>query len=271
MVAANYISKETRKKMHIICFDTETTGLGPDDEIIQLSIVDANTREEILNEYYRPSDALMERGWPEAASVTGIHPEDVEDCPSLSDPDVFDEVRAIFDSADIIIGYHVAYDIKMMENHGFDMSRYVYQDPMIAFATYYWTTHPDEKHLSKKGKECDSFMKWKSDGFGGKGVYINKNLSFAAEYLCGITNFGAHDSLNDVLATIDVWEAMTQIQEDVFFRGFAYDQETGEQILDDNGDSVYIDELGEPMINPNGYGYLYLYDYSRAQLAEIDS
>lgn len=267
----NYISKEERKKMTIICFDTETTGFADDDEIIQLSIANAQTGEEMLNEYFRPSDFLMERGWDDAARVTGIYPDDVADCRSLSDPDVFDEVQAIFNSAELVVGYHVFYDIAMMEHHGFDMSRYIYQDPMYAFATYYWTTHPGEKHISKKsGKECDPFLKWKDDGFGGKGQYINKNLSFAAEYLCNITDFGAHNSMNDVWATADVWAAMNEIQEDVYFRGYAYDDD-GNAILDANGDQVYEDENGAPMINGNGYGFLYVYDYTRDQLATLDA
>ena len=32
------------------------------------------------------------------------------------------------------MGYHVAYDAKMMEAAGFDMSSFTYYDPMYAFA-----------------------------------------------------------------------------------------------------------------------------------------
>lgn len=257
--------------MTILCFDTETTGLLPEDEIIQLSVADANTGEELLNAYFRPSDALMERGWDGAAEVTGIYPDDVADCPSITDPEVFDEIQSLFNTAELIIGYHVFYDIKMMERAGFDMSRYVYQDPMPAFATYYWSTHPDEKYISKKsGKEKSPFFSWKPNGFGGKGIYKPKNLSSAAEYLCGITDFGAHNSMNDVYATIEVWNAMNDIQEAVYFRGYAYDEDTGEPIYDKNGENVYLDEDVRPMIDPNGNGFLYLYDYTRDQLKEMD-
>lgn len=256
--------------MSIICFDTETTGLASDDEIIQLSIADANTGECILNEYFRPSDRLMERGWDEAAAVTGIYPEDVEDCASLDDPEVHAEIQSIFDNTEIVIGYHVAYDINMMERAGFDMSRVTYQDPMLAFAAYYWSTHPDEKYTSRSGNVKDPWMKWKNDGFGGKGQWMNRNLGFAHEFLLGYPLDGAHDSMNDVNGTIRVWDAMNQIQEDVYFRGFAYDED-GEPIYDDSGEAAYEDELGQPMIDPNGQAFVYVYDYTRDQLAEIDS
>lgn len=254
--------------MTIICFDTETTGLSDEDEIIQLSIADVNGTE-ILNQYFRPNDYLMERRWDDASAVTGIYPEDVADCPSLSDPEIHAQIQAIFDSADIVIGYHVCYDVKMMERAGFDMSRYIYQDPMYAFAWYWWTTHPGEKHTKRNGQVVEPWLKWKDNGFGGKGAFVNRNLSDAARLSCGITDFGAHDSMNDVWATIAVWDAMNRIQEDVYFRGYAYDDD-GNPIVDANGDSVYVDELGQPMIDPNGYGFVYVLDYTREQLGIID-
>lgn len=254
--------------MTIICFDTETTGLNDDDEIIQLSIADENGNE-LMNQYFRPSDAMMERRWDEASAVTGIYPEDLIDCLTLDDPEIRARIQAIFDSADIIVGYHVCYDVKMMERHGFDMSEYTYQDPMYSFAAYYWSMRPGEQHTSRSGKVTNPWLKWKDNGFGGKGVWVNRNLSFTAETLCGITDFGAHDSMNDVYATIAVWDAMNQIQEDVYFRGFAYDSE-GNAVLDGNGDQVYVDANGNPMIDPNGYGFVYVYDYNREQLGIID-
>lgn len=266
--AHGYVSKEERNKMSIICFDTETTGLTDEDEIVQLSIADVDGNE-ILNAYFRPSDHLMERRWDEPSSITGIYPEDVADCPSLSDPEIHDQIQAIFDAADIVIGYHVCYDVKMMEKAGFDMSRYIYQDPMYAFASYYWSTHPGEKHTKRNGKVVEPWCKWRNNGFGGKGIWVNRNLSDAARISCGITDFGAHDSMNDVYATIAVWHAMNKAQEDVYFRGFAYDEE-GNPIVDANGDQVYIDENGNPMIDPNGYGFVYVYDYTCEQLKAID-
>ena len=248
----------------IICFDTET-----EDEIIQLSVVDAISGEVILNEYYRPSDYLMERGWDGAAAVTGVYPEDVADCPSLSDPDVHEMVEEIFASADTIIGYHVCYDVKMMAKAGFYLDGKIFQDPMYSFASYYWSTHPEIKtYTTKAGKERSPWLSFLNDGFGGKGRYVQRNLTFAAAYF-GIEDFGAHDSLNDVFATIDVWAAMNDVQNAVYDGGLAYD-ENGDPIFDIDGNECFIDENGMPCLDPNGRSLIYVHDYTLEQLFALD-
>lgn len=257
--------------MRVICFDTETTGLRPEDEIVQLSIADANTDEEIYNGYFRPSDFLMERGWDSAAAVTGIYPDDVVDCPSITEPDVFDEIQAIFDSADIVVGYHVAYDVKIMEHMGFDMSRYIYQDPMLSYAPYYWTHHPEETtYTHSNGSTEDVWMTTAPDGFGGYGRYCPRKLVAAAAELCGIIDFGAHDSMNDVWATCAVWRAINEIQADCDARSYAVDED-GMDILDDNGSTCLVDDQGLPMIDPNGNSFVYVHDYTRDELLEADN
>lgn len=259
--------------MRAICFDTETTGLLPEDEIIQLSIADAETDEEIYNAYFRPSDFLVERGWDGAAAVTGIYPDDVADCPSITDPEVFDEIQAIFDDADIVVGYHVAYDVKMMEHMGFDMSRYIYQDPMLSYAPYYWTHHPEETTYTHRNGATESvWLDYAPDGFGGYGRYCPRKLVAAAAELCGITDFGAHNSMNDVWATCAVWREMNEIQAECDERpvdiGARYI--AGERIIDDNGQPCLIDDQGLAMIDPNGNAFRYVYDYTRDELLAAD-
>lgn len=254
--------------MSILCFDTETTGLLEEDEILQLSIVDAETEQVILNEYFRPSDYLLQRGWDEAAAVTGITPDKVSNKLSIQDPDVHANIQSIIDSASLLIGYHVMYDVQMMQKAGFDMTRVLYNDPMYSFATYYWTTHPDEKHTSKKGVERDPFLSWVDDGFGNKGQWIKLNLTKAAGYF-GITDFGAHDSLNDVYATIDVWRHMNRLQYEAEERGPALDS-FGSPICDNFGNVCLKDEFGFPMILPNGIAFNYVNDYTFEQLCKAE-
>lgn len=195
----------------ILCFDTETTGLGDDDEILQLSIADAETNEVVLNEYYCPSEYFLECGWPEAEAVTGITYYDVVDKPSLSSPKIQAEIQSLFDSAELVIGYHVAYDVKRMMYAGFDMSQCRFQDPMNTFANWYWRTNPDKRHIKKNtSDEVSPFLAWVDNGFG-KGKFISKNLTFAMDYL-GLSWSGvAHDSMNDVYSTIAVWQEMQNI------------------------------------------------------------
>lgn len=251
----------------IICFDTETTGLTEEDEIIQLSIADAETGAELLNRYYRPSDYLMERGWDEAASVTGIYPEDLIDCPSIYDETEHSEIQRILDRAELIVGYHVNYDVTMMERAGFDMSGYLYQDPMYSFAAYYWSTHPGEKHQKRNGEIRDPWLDWKDDGFGSKGTWISRNLTAAAEYF-GYTDFGAHNSMNDVMATIVVWQNMNDKQVELS-NNLAYDED-GNVIFDNEGIVYYIDENDNLCMTPDERAMDYVLTYNRYQLEERD-
>lgn len=200
------------KAHRIICLDTETTGLGKDDEIIQLSIADAISGECLLNQYFRPSDSLMKRCWDAAARVTGITPESVRDCLSLSDCDIHDFIQSIIDDANIIVGYHLNFDVDMLERASFVFDDCSFQDPMHSFATFWWTSNPELKHVTKKGKEISPWLSWKKNIRGRKGQWISKNLTFVAKYF-DIDDFGAHDSMNDVHATIGVWKGMNRIQQ----------------------------------------------------------
>ena len=65
------------KGARIIVFDTETTGVTEDDEIIQLSIIDGNGKT-LINEYVHP---YWKKDWAAAARVNGITPEMVKDAP----------------------------------------------------------------------------------------------------------------------------------------------------------------------------------------------
>lgn len=253
--------------MSVICFDTETTGLNDDDEIIQLSIADATSGRELLNEYYRPSDALMKRGWTEAARVTGITPEKVADCGMLSDPDIHRKIQSILDSASIIVGYHVAYDVKMMQRAGFSFNGATFEDPMYSFAFYYWSQHRDEKHRSKNGRVFDPWMQKKRNGCGGYGFWVGKSLTDAAGNF-GVRDFGAHDSMNDVYATIEVWKQMNIKQSEAERRGNAYGED-GLLVRDHSGKNALIGEDGKPMIDPAGNSFNYVEQYSLSQLLEI--
>jgi len=98
----------------IICFDTETTGFSKWDEIIQISVfeMDSNTLEinEVLSTLVKP---VMKRSWNEASKVNGIYPEDVKDAPTMRELKSF--LQNVFQSADIIVGHNVSFDIKMLK------------------------------------------------------------------------------------------------------------------------------------------------------------
>lgn len=248
----------------IYCLDTETTGLHPEygDEIVQLSIVDAMSKEVVLDEYFRPSDDWMQRGWAEASQVTGITPDTVQDCRSLHDEDVHYEISNVLRRADTIVGYHVAFDAKMMSaSAGFDMSAYSFEDPMYSFALYYGLTHPDEDYCSRSGRVLHhaGWLPWKHE-------YVNRNLTFAADYF-GIRDFGAHNSLNDVLATIEVWQNMNSLQMELLSSNtIEYDGRACCALSDRRTGESY------PLVTPDGRAVNNLVEsYRYSDLLRIDS
>lgn len=94
---------------NFITVDTETTGIGSDDQIIQLSIVNLNN-EILFNEYFKPSVAISQ----EATNVHGITMEQLLDKPSFS---VFSDQILKLLRDKYIIGYSIDFDIRMIKNH----------------------------------------------------------------------------------------------------------------------------------------------------------
>ena len=95
----------------IIVIDTETTGLTPYDEILQLSIIDGNGKT-LLNELYRP---LNHTTWKEAEKVNGISFDMVKDKKFIAED--IDRIVSIISKAKKIVGYNVAFDLNMLMNN----------------------------------------------------------------------------------------------------------------------------------------------------------
>lgn len=165
-----------------IVFDLETTGLDPlEDEILQISIIDG-AGNVLLNDYVKPY-VLTE--WPGAERVHGITPERVKDCPYLHDLAV--KVRGIFANAKTWIGYNGGFDLGFLAKIGIvptDEVRIV--DVMRDFATIYgeWI------------EQC--------------GDYRWQKLTTCAAYYG--YEFRAHDSLEDVRATLFCYRQMQEAQ-----------------------------------------------------------
>lgn len=102
----------------VAVLDTETTGLKPgNDEVLSLSIVDG-TGKTLFDSLIRPS---RRKRWPKAQEIHGISPADVADAPTLEE--VSDEVRSVFDGADLVVGYNVDFDIGMLDAGGLSVGR----------------------------------------------------------------------------------------------------------------------------------------------------
>jgi len=96
-----------------IILDTETTGLSPvDDEILELSIIDADSGEVLHSKRY---DTALRYEWPAAERINGISPRDVRGCPEIgSDHDI----QRLIDQADWIGGWNVDFDLSMLSAVG---------------------------------------------------------------------------------------------------------------------------------------------------------
>lgn len=96
--------------MKELIFDTETTGTDViRDRVIELCIIDWKT-EEVKEWRFNPNQPIP----PEATAVHGISANDLVGCPSFKDH--AEELRDIFNAADVFIGYNVQFDIDMVNS-----------------------------------------------------------------------------------------------------------------------------------------------------------
>lgn len=92
-----------------IILDTETTGLDPMyDEIIELSIIDADTGSVLHSQRY---DTALRCEWPAASAINGIKPSDVHGLLEIGSDQ---KIQPLIDQADWIGGWNVDFDLKML-------------------------------------------------------------------------------------------------------------------------------------------------------------
>ena len=165
-----------------IVFDTETTGLRPGwDEVLQLSIIDQHENV-LFNRYFKPKA----ESWERAMQIHGITPEMVQnERPIL---EYQDEIEQIFREANLLVGYNIFYDLKMLRGEGI----YI----------------PDEKDLSDVMEDfAEVYGEW-SDS---RSSYRWQKLTTAADfynYDWSSHSSSAHNSLADCYATQFVYEKM---------------------------------------------------------------
>jgi len=95
----------------ILIVDTETTGLGNTDEILQLSVIDG-LGNVLWNRYYRP---LNHTSWYYAQKVNHISPEFVADKPSIAEDS--EDIIELFRGYELVLGYNTKFDLRMLSNN----------------------------------------------------------------------------------------------------------------------------------------------------------
>jgi len=88
----------------VIFFDLELTGVHDHDEIISVSITDANEKL-LMNTLVKP---VHTKKWKRTEKIHGITPEMVQDAPYLTD--IIPEIKRIFADADNLIAFGVSTD-----------------------------------------------------------------------------------------------------------------------------------------------------------------
>lgn len=163
----------TFKPSEILILDTETTGFSATDEIIQLSAIDANGNT-VCNTYIRPEHT---QSWPEAEKVNKISPASVANCQTMSDLRL--TLQNMLNRFKCIVGYNLKFDLRMLSQSGLDTSHMYPVDVMQSYVKHYG--------VYRRG-------------------YKTAKLTEAAEHY-GYT-YNAHDSLEDVKATLFVLKAL---------------------------------------------------------------
>lgn len=114
-------------KDRILALDTETTGVGPNAEILQLSVIDGEGAVR-MNQYFRPK---KNSSWPEAEKVNHISPAMVSKCPFILDHK--EEIQEMLGNAETIVGYNLPFDVQMLLQSGLtlpDPKKTIYIDIM---------------------------------------------------------------------------------------------------------------------------------------------
>ena len=186
---------ELNKKF--ISFDTETTGLNPrEDEIIQISIIDG-LGNVLINELVHP---YWKKSWSEAARVNGITPDRVANAPYPHE--LIPKVKGIFAAADLLVAYNNQFDLNFLEQWGIQTTGKKQYDVMMAFAREY-------------GEWTDFFCDYKWQKLGTAAAYYGYH-------------FRAHDSLEDVRATLYIFEQMQHSNKRELFEDYFWEDSEDE-------------------------------------------
>jgi DNA polymerase-3 subunit epsilon len=99
-------------QLRVVVFDVETTGTDRrNDQVIELGVqLGLGDSAEHRTWRFRPDVPIH----PGAQAVHGISMEDLESCPAFRD--CVDEIAALFEKVDVIIGYNIAFDIDMLQS-----------------------------------------------------------------------------------------------------------------------------------------------------------
>lgn len=171
------IAAQARELIDSACLvlDTETTGVGPDDEVCEIAILDATGRT-ILDTLIRPSRPIP----PEATSIHRITDEMVATAPSWSE---IAELFASIVAGRTVVAYNSAFDDRLlMQTH----QRHGRPPPLLTTAC-----------------AMQMYAVWNGEWDKGRDCWRWRKLIDAATF-CGTAEPGAHRALADARMTLGV-------------------------------------------------------------------
>lgn len=165
----------------LIVVDTETTGLDASiDELLQVSIVDGDGNT-LYNGYFKPEHT---ESWPKAEEVNHISPEMVASAPNIKSE--MAAIGNILSRAKTIVGYNTGYDLRFLQAAG-------------------WQRAEGQKIVDVMQDFAPIYGEWSEE----RGDYRWQKLSTCATwYGYEWTERGAHNSLEDCLATLHCYKEM---------------------------------------------------------------
>lgn len=167
-----------------------------EDEIIQISIIDG-LGNVLINELVHP---YWKKSWSEAARVNGITPDRVANAPYPHE--LIPKVKGIFAAADLLVAYNNQFDLNFLEEWGIQAIGKKQFDVMLAFAREY-------------GEWNDFFCDYKWQKLGTAAAYYGYH-------------FRAHDSLEDVRATLYIFDQMQHSNKRELFEDYFWEDSEDE-------------------------------------------
>lgn len=119
--------------------DLETTGIGPDAEIVQLALIDKHG-DVLLDTLVKPEDEVP----PEASEIHGIVDADVEDAPAF--PEVYAQLAETLGEWPCVVAYNTTFEARVLDGccrrHALDQLEINWQCAMREYADFWgeWDT-----------------------------------------------------------------------------------------------------------------------------------
>ena len=167
----------------ILIVDTETTGLGKTDEILQLSVIDG-LGNVLWDRYYRP---LNHTSWYYAQKVNHISPEFVADKPNIAEDSA--EIISLFREYELVLGYNTKFDLRMLANNIQQFNELEINSEDVHNLYRKYETENLVPHLEKHDLGS-----------------VSSFLGFVTE-----ENESMHNSLTDVKATLFIYKKILQV------------------------------------------------------------